>query len=190
MNPANLVSCGRILLTPVFVWTLVQHHVSGWGASLSLALVVFVILVVSDWLDGFLARKLNCKTKLGEFLDPAADKLLMLGTIGYLCFFDSPADLKLPLWFGVMYITRDALLLILYLMLGLVVENVKIVPTGLGKATTVCFFTLILFLLVKAPAQLIQAIMYLNSILIIISLVIYVHDGYRQWKPKSPKLTS
>lgn len=74
MNAANLVTLSRIALIPVVV----AFYYSSLPTGQILATVVFVIASVSDWLDGYLARKLKQTSEFGAFLDPVADKLLVV----------------------------------------------------------------------------------------------------------------
>ncbi len=73
MNLPNSITCARLVLTVIFVAG------ATWGgtAGLVVALVAFVLATISDWLDGYLARKLNLVTSLGKLLDPLADKILV-----------------------------------------------------------------------------------------------------------------
>ena len=70
----NLISLFRLLLIPVFVWLVVAGH-PGW------ALVSLVVLGVSDWADGFIARRFNQTSKLGKALDPVADRLAIIAIV-------------------------------------------------------------------------------------------------------------
>ena len=74
MNIANMVTVSRVLLVPVIVLV----YYSGLPASQLIAAVLFAIASLSDWLDGYLARKLNQSSDFGAFLDPVADKLLVV----------------------------------------------------------------------------------------------------------------
>lgn len=74
MNAANLVTCSRVLLVPVIVLV----YYSGFAWSQLAAAALFAIASISDWLDGYLARKLNMASAFGAFLDPVADKLLVV----------------------------------------------------------------------------------------------------------------
>jgi len=98
MNVPNLVTLGRIALIPVFgvLWWK-GHHLG--------ALIAFALASLSDWLDGFLARLLDQKTRLGQILDPAADKLMLL-----VCFIVAAALHAVPLWLAVLVIGRDVVL--------------------------------------------------------------------------------
>jgi len=73
MNAANLVTLSRIALIPVVV----GFYYSGMEWGHFWATVIFIIASVSDWLDGYLARKLNQTSEFGAFIDPVADKLLV-----------------------------------------------------------------------------------------------------------------
>lgn len=72
----NALSTIRIVVTPILIWLLFVGGFAGYAW----ALVLFVLASISDWLDGRIARKYRAKTRLGQFLDPAADKVLVLGT--------------------------------------------------------------------------------------------------------------
>lgn len=116
-----------------------------------IAIAVFFVAVVSDAVDGFIARRFNQITELGKALDPIADKLLLLSAIIILSF---PGYLvKLPLWFIVTVLSRDVLILLGALMLYLFAEKgrLKIAPNLLGKATTVAQMTTVLWIMVGAP---------------------------------------
>ncbi|WP_018024148.1 CDP-alcohol phosphatidyltransferase family protein [Corynebacterium ulceribovis] len=95
----NMLSFLRILLVPVFAWLLVGPGEYGW------ALALLAFSSVTDWVDGKIARMFNLQTKLGQYLDPAADRLLVLVTpivfvvVGIL-----------PLWAAVALVLRDVLL--------------------------------------------------------------------------------
>ena len=73
MNLPNSITFARLVLTVIFVAS------ATWGGTpgLVIALIAFVLATISDWLDGYLARKLNLVTSLGKLLDPLADKILV-----------------------------------------------------------------------------------------------------------------
>jgi cardiolipin synthase (CMP-forming) len=70
----NLISVLRLLLVPVFAWLIASHH-DGW------AVVVLAVSGATDWLDGVLARRLHQVSRLGQLLDPAADRLFIVVTL-------------------------------------------------------------------------------------------------------------
>jgi cardiolipin synthase len=98
MNLPNSITMLRILSIPVFgyLWQRGMH-----GA----ALTVFVLAAVSDLADGFAARVLNQKTRLGQLLDPAADKLMLLTS-----FLVAAWTRAVPVWLAVLVIGRDVVL--------------------------------------------------------------------------------
>ena len=77
LNPANMLTMLRILLVPLYLWLFAQRT----GMSGVLALVVFVCAAVTDLYDGKLARRRKEITKFGKFLDPLADKILVIGAL-------------------------------------------------------------------------------------------------------------
>ena len=91
----NLISLVRLLLVPVFAVLLVQHR-DGW------ALVVLAVSGASDWLDGVVARRWNQVSRLGQLLDPAADRLFILVTIVTLAWRG-----VVPWWLVVVLVFRD-----------------------------------------------------------------------------------
>ncbi|BDZ43647.1 CDP-diacylglycerol--glycerol-3-phosphate 3-phosphatidyltransferase [Paraoerskovia sediminicola] len=95
----NLISFARILLVPVFAVLIIQ------GEDLW-ALAVLLVSGASDWLDGVLARRLNQTSRLGQMLDPAADRLFIFVTLLGLAWRDI-----VPLWLLVVIVARDVLLL-------------------------------------------------------------------------------
>jgi len=100
MNIPNLLTLTRIILVPVIVILLIQ-------ASFFKAMIVFVVAGITDGLDGFLARVLNQKTVLGSYLDPLADKALILTSFVTLSILG-----VVPSWLSVIVISRDCIILI------------------------------------------------------------------------------
>ncbi len=94
----NIISFGRLALVPVFAVLIVQGQ-DVW------ALAVLAVSGASDWLDGLIARRFNQVTRLGQLLDPAADRLFILVTLIGLALRD-----VVPLWIVVVLVGRDVLL--------------------------------------------------------------------------------
>ena len=82
-----------------------------------IALVIFVVAGISDGIDGYLARRFDMKSALGAYLDPIADKLLMMSSYLFLAVPSFPAAVKVPVWLAVMVISRDLLLMTVALLL-------------------------------------------------------------------------
>ena len=95
----NVISIVRLAGVPLFLWLVLVPEADGW------ALAVLFVSGVSDWADGYLARRLNQTSKLGEILDPVADRLYILATVVGLGMRDI-----IPWWFAVLLPARDAFL--------------------------------------------------------------------------------
>jgi cardiolipin synthase len=123
----NVLSFLRILLVPVFLALLIQGE-DGW------ALLLLIISSATDFLDGFLARRLGQVTRLGQLLDPAADRLYIFAALVGL----ASRDL-VPWWIVIVIIGRDMFLLLL----GIILANFGFGPLPvheLGKVATFCLF--------------------------------------------------
>ena len=94
----NQLSLLRLALVPVFLWLVLSGQEG-------LALITLIVASVTDYLDGYLARKLNQTTRLGELLDPAADRLYILATLIGLA-----VTGNIPIWLPFVIIGRDVLL--------------------------------------------------------------------------------
>ncbi len=103
MNPANIVTWARIALIPVFVYLMYQAgSARRISAELWLAVVVYLVATFSDYLDGYLARKLNAITPMGQFLDPLADKFLVLAALVCMILFRG-----FPIWATLIIVLRE-----------------------------------------------------------------------------------
>ncbi|MBW2672871.1 MAG: CDP-diacylglycerol--glycerol-3-phosphate 3-phosphatidyltransferase [Deltaproteobacteria bacterium] len=137
MNIPNLLTLIRIILVPIFVILMMQD-------SFSYALVIFVIAGVTDGLDGFLARILRQQTVLGSYLDPLADKALIVTSFVIL------ATLEIiPSWLAVVVISRDCIILFGVSVLFLMSVPFEIRPTYVSKATTVLQLLTVFLVLVS-----------------------------------------
>lgn len=143
MNIANILSLLRVIIVPFFIFFLNQTHLNKTNCLISLS--IFILASITDFFDGFIARKKNITTSLGKFLDPLADKILT--TAAYLCFL----NLKLVSVYVVFIIlTREFLVFLIRLIASK--ENVVIAANFWGKLKTVtqiisCIIT-ILYLII------------------------------------------
>lgn len=133
MNIANKITILRVLLTPVFVG-LVLYYKPDHDNLRYIALIVFAVAVLTDALDGFLARLLKQKTTLGTIMDPIADKFLLITAFIGLTVWN--ASIKLPLWLPIIVVSRDIIIVIGVMVIFLMNGDIKIAPSILGKATT------------------------------------------------------
>lgn len=120
----NLLSMARLLGVPVFLWLILVPQADGW------AIVLLVVSGLTDYLDGYLARRWNQITRLGQLLDPVADRLYILATLVGLLIRDI-----IPWWLVVILLARDVL------MAGVLLVLKRVGVTGLpvhfiGKAAT------------------------------------------------------
>lgn len=120
----NLLSFARLLGIPIFLWLVLGPEADGW------ALAVLMISGVTDYLDGYLARRLDQYTRLGEVLDPVADRLYILAVVIGLALRD-----VIPWWVAVILPMRDVLLWALVPLLR--TRGYSALPVHfLGKAAT------------------------------------------------------
>ena len=130
MNLANKITIVRILLTPFFIAFVLY-------SKLNLALIVFFIAVISDAVDGYIARAYRQKTKLGSMLDPIADKILIISAFVCLVFIKNlPLAVKFPPYIPIIVISRDAIILLGAVMIYVLKGDIDIKPSPLGKITT------------------------------------------------------
>ena len=100
MNTPNKLTIARMILVPFFVLLIL----TGWGgdANRYICLAIFVVASITDWFDGYLARKNNLVTNFGKFMDPLADKLLVCSAL--ICMIELD---RLPAWFVIIIIARE-----------------------------------------------------------------------------------
>lgn len=123
----NVLSLFRLVLVPVFLVFLVQGE-DAW------ALLVLIVASATDFLDGFLARRLGQVSRLGQLLDPAADRLYIFAALIGLAWRD-----LVPWWIFLVVVGRDVFLLVL----GVILANFGYGPLPvhqLGKVATFCLF--------------------------------------------------
>ena len=128
MNLPNAITLVRVILIPFFVGLMIYQHVRA-------AVVVFAIACLTDALDGMIARLTNSKTELGAFLDPMADKLLIVSSFVTLAILS-----HIPVWLVIIVVSRDVILTFGGLTIYLTGHTLTIRPSVLGKVTT--FFQL------------------------------------------------
>src|SRR5262245_10785118 len=126
MGLANWLTIVRILLVPVLVISLVYNRALA-------ALGTFIVAGVTDMMDGYIARTRGTKTRLGAFLDPLADKLLLTASVVTLTY---KYPKVLPFWLTAIVLSRDILLVVVVMLIMLTGGQFNPMPTGLGKLST------------------------------------------------------
>ncbi|MEW5909879.1 MAG: CDP-alcohol phosphatidyltransferase family protein [Thermodesulfobacteriota bacterium] len=169
MNIPNILTVLRILLAPLFMILLLKE-MPGY------ALVVFTAAGISDGLDGFIARYTNQRTVLGSYLDPLADKLLLITA------YVSLAVLHIiPSWLSVLVICRDVIILIGIAVFSITGVPVNIKPSIPSKFTTVSQLTTIFLSLLNTSFSfqpvLFQILIWITAGLTILSGLHYIFLG-------------
>ncbi|MDP3849843.1 MAG: CDP-diacylglycerol--glycerol-3-phosphate 3-phosphatidyltransferase [Luteolibacter sp.] len=143
MTFASKITITRILMVPVFAWLALAygHSVDSGTPDESLrwwALGVFVTAACSDGVDGWVARHFNQMSEFGAFIDPIADKALLLTGVVTLSLVDWGAPgWRLPLWFAAIVVLRDCIIIGGIRILWNHRRKVRFAPHWTGKATTV-----------------------------------------------------
>ena len=163
----NLLSALRLLAAPIAAWAVTADHDT-------LALAMFAFAGLSDLADGFIARRWGFTSRFGAWLDPIADKLLML-----LCFVALLRVSAVPLWLAVLVIARDAAIAMGALLAKVLDIPLRIAPVMVGKASTavqVGYVGVVLLLLAfdrEAP-RLVTAGGYTVAVFVLLSGAVYL----------------
>jgi CDP-diacylglycerol--glycerol-3-phosphate 3-phosphatidyltransferase len=164
MNAANTITVVRILLIPVFVVLLFSNVPHG----IALAAAVFTLAALTDKLDGYVARRRNSVTSLGQFLDPLADKLLVAAALVAMVGLN-----RLSAWVAMVIIAREFAVSMLRVVGA--AQGVSMPADRLGKAKTASQVVAILFLLV--PRDWVPPYDQIKTVLIWLAVVLTVVSG-------------
>ena len=132
----NYISIFRLMIIPVFVIALLDFSESGVEISWWTAVIAFCVASISDGIDGYIARRFKQRSELGTFLDPMADKLLLLSGLIILSFSSNHLP-KLPVWMIGMVFGRDLFLFLGFFVITYWCGKMKIQPHFLSKCATV-----------------------------------------------------
>jgi len=149
MNLPNKITVSRLAAVPIFAAALLLYGSTGEAAYYWAALAVFFLAVISDGLDGYLARSRNQQTRLGTLLDPLADKIL-LDTGLVILALGVGSLYRIPAWFVLVVVVRDLILL------GLAIRcyprwvrgEVRIRPNAWGKTSAVLVMAIVIWVLI------------------------------------------
>ena len=171
MNLANKITIARIISIPFFIGSIVYSR-------LDIALLFFILAIISDGADGFIARALKQKTKLGTILDPLADKLLLISAYICLCVSRSiPADLRLPPYVPIIIISRDVMIVLGSIIVYVTKGDINVSPSLVGKITT--FFQMITIVSILAQFGHSYIVWNITVALTVISGIDYIMKGSR-----------
>jgi cardiolipin synthase len=123
-NVPNLITLARIVLTPVAILMIVSDRFMP-------AFLIFVLAGVSDGVDGFIARRFNLRSELGAYLDPLADKALLISIYVTLAIRGG-----LPVWLAIAVVSRDVMILMAVMVSWLMEKPVEIRPVWISKLNT------------------------------------------------------
>jgi cardiolipin synthase len=161
----------RVLLIPLFVIFII-NKLFGW------ALITFAVAGITDGIDGMIARITHKRTELGAYLDPIADKLLLIAAYVTLAIIEI-----LPSWLAVIVVTRDVIILLGFLVFILLNYRPKIQPSLVSKVTTFFQISTILLVLMAGYApvfkQLSSIAIYGTTLFTIVSGSHYIYVGTR-----------
>jgi cardiolipin synthase len=170
LTAANQLTITRILLIPALVILLLYGY-RGW------ALVTFFAAAVTDLLDGLIARLTGQKTTLGAWLDPMADKLLLVTMFVMLTLPDLGSANRLPTWFTVLVISRDVVIVLTVAVVNLAVGPRTFRPSIFGKIATATYVltgvAALYFNYLEQPSGLVTAFVYASLVITVVSAAHY-----------------
>ena len=166
LTAANQLTITRIILIPAFVILLIYGY-RGW------ALVTFFIAGLTDLFDGLIARMTGQKTTLGTWLDPMADKLLLVTMFVMLTLPDIGSANRLPLWFTVLVISRDVAIVATVAVFNLAVGPRTFRPSIYGKTATALYIVTgvvaLYFNYLGTPALVVRILIYASTVITLVS---------------------
>ena len=142
LNVPNLITLARIGLVPIMGFFL--YH-----GAYRIALPIFAIVALTDFADGYIARRFNLRSRFGATLDPIADKLSMFIATVLLAW-----QGLVPVWFAIAVVARDLVIVFGVLAYRAAVGHVQIAPTWLSKLNTVLEFAVLLLVMADAAGWL------------------------------------
>ncbi|MDO8735184.1 MAG: CDP-alcohol phosphatidyltransferase family protein [Elusimicrobiota bacterium] len=164
----NKLTISRIIAVPIFV-------ISTLAKNSGLAVSVFIFCVITDFLDGLIARKRGERTPLGAFLDPLADKFLLISA-----FITFAALKEIPVWIPIVVITKNIIIFLGWWLRLQLTGNSVVSPTLFGKLSTILEMTVILFILTGIPEKILFILTYLMLFSIIVSTFNYIFWGIKE----------
>lgn len=192
MTLASKITLGRIALVPVFA-----IYVARYGMSIAAgqpredlrwtALGLFIVASATDGVDGWIARHWNQRSKFGAFIDPLADKFLLITAILMLSIFPwGTDDWRMPPWFATLVITRDLLIGLGIFLVKRGARKVHYEPHWTGKVCTVTQMTAIGWVMLKFDRLPPLYPCLLAAVFTLWSAVSYYQEAVRQLRTASP----
>ena len=172
MSIPNLITLARILAVPVILWAITS-------GEMRIAFILFLVAGLSDLVDGFLAKRFGMATELGAYLDPLADKAMIVSIYVALGIVEA-----IPRWLVILVVSRDIMIVGAVILSWLVDKPVKLKPLTISKLNTVVqivFATVVLAALSfrwEIPLV-INALVGLVAVLTLLSIAFYVAEWVR-----------
>jgi cardiolipin synthase (CMP-forming) len=184
-NIPNFITLARVLSVPVVFWLLINGHNRA-------AFFVFLFAGISDAVDGYLAKRFNWTTELGAYLDPLADKLLIVSI-----YIALGVSKQIPLWLVIAVVSRDILILLAVLLSWLMDHPVRIKPLIVSKINTAAQLSLATLVLADEGFSLgfddmRTVLVWITGTLTMLSLIAYLKawllhmTGYIESTPNKP----
>jgi cardiolipin synthase len=175
LTPANQLTLLRLALVPVFALCMFYDR-PGW------ALAAFAAAAVTDLFDGLVARWFRQQTTLGAWLDPMADKLLLL-TMFVMLTIPFGQSNRLPIWLTVIVISRDVGIILTVAIVNLAVGPRTFRPSLFGKAATAIYLmtgvATLLFNYLRTPSPVVTVFVYASLVITLVSGIDYLRRSAR-----------
>ncbi len=171
-NISNILSIFRIILVPLWVYSYFK------SPNHMMPVIILFISGISDFLDGYLARKYNLITDIGKLLDPVADKFTQLSVSLVLCI-----DFPIFIWAVILFVLKDGFLLISGFFMHKKKNRMMDGAKWYGKALTVLFYLVVGFLLVFRNINIntINSIVTVFEVSIFIVFILYIKKVHEIW---------
>ncbi len=168
----NLITLARILLVPVVVWAIAS-------GEMRLAFILFLAAGITDAVDGFLAKRFGMASQLGAYLDPLADKAMIVSIYIALGIADA-----IPRWLVILVVSRDIMIVSAIILSWLLDKRVTLKPFTVSKLNTVAQIMLALYVLASRGYEfdsqpVLIVLMALVAILTLLSIIFYVREWVR-----------
>ena len=180
LNIPNFITLGRVILVPVIFYLLVSNETKA-------AFFVFVLAGVSDGIDGYLAKRFGWETELGAYLDPMADKLLLVSM-----FVALGVQGLLPVWLAIAVVSRDILIVLGVVLAWVLGQPVPIQPLLISKINTAAQIVLAATILADegfalSQGQLRNVLVWITGALTLASLAAYTSAWIRHMSGYAPE---
>ncbi len=183
MTFATKITLSRVIISPIFVITAAYY---AYGLSNGVpnealrwtAISLFTLAALTDALDGFVARRFNQSSRLGTYLDPVADKILMLSAILTLSF--TSWGKELPIWYAALIIARDLIEISGAFVIGYIARDIKVIPHWTGKFAMFLQISVIAWVFFSIETPPLSLVVAVSACLTFIATVLYIRAGLSQ----------